>query len=240
MGSHMPARAWRLLVAAALLLGAAHAGAASLQVAPTSITVAAERQAEGLLLGNTGNAPLHAQVRVYRWTQVDGQDVLEATRDLAISPPMLEVASGGEQLVRVVRLGPAPAAIEASYRVVVDELPVAAADGGEGLRFVLRYSIPVFVASQAGTTAHSLSLVRTPDGQAIEISNAGNGHAQVSDLALITTDGQRHDIAPGLSGYVLPDSSVRWALPANAAARDGHFQARINGEATPRTLDAVR
>src|SRR5690606_27632881 len=108
----------------------------------------------------------HAQVRVYRWTQVDGQDVLEATRDLAISPPMLEVASGGEQLVRVVRLGPAPAATEASYRVVVDELPVAAvdaADGGEGLRFVLRYSIPVFVASQAGDTAHSLSLVRTPD-----------------------------------------------------------------------------
>ena len=54
------------------------------------------------------------------------------------------------------------------------------------------------------------------------------------------TDGQRHDIAPGLSGYVLPGASVRWVLPATIAARDGHFQARINGEATPRTLGAGR
>lgn len=239
MGSHVPARPWRLPIAAALLLVAAHAGAASLQVAPTNITVAAGRQAEGLLLGNTGSAPLQAQVRVYRWTQVDGEDVLAPTRDIAISPPMLEVPSGGEQLVRVVRLGPAPAATEASYRVVVDELPVAA-DSGEGLRFVLRYSIPVFVAPQAGATTHALSLARTRDGRALEIGNAGTGHAQVSDLAFITTDGQRHDIAPGLSGYVLPGANMRWALPAVAAARDGHFQARINGEATPRTLGADR
>lgn len=235
MGPHLAPRHRRFALAAALLLASAHAGAASLQVAPTSITVDAARQAEGLLLANTGDASLHAQARVYRWTQVDGEDVLEPTRDLAISPPMLEVAAGGEQLVRVVRLGLAPATVEASYRVVVDELPVDDG-GGEGLRFVLRYSIPVFIAAQAGEATPALSLGRSGDGRALEIANAGTGHARVSDLAFITADGQRHDIAPGLSGYVLPGASRRWQLPDAAVAGDGHFQARINGEATPRTL----
>ncbi|WP_149193848.1 fimbrial biogenesis chaperone [Luteimonas suaedae] len=235
---------WRTGCVAALLLASAVAGAASLQVTPTTVVVPADRSADGLVLSNNGQAPLHAQVRVFRWTQANGEDVLEPTTELAISPPMLELPPGGEQLVRVIRLGPPPAEVEASYRVIVDELPLEQPDGPEpqakGLRFVLRYSIPVFVAPQSRqTTAPVLHarLAGGPEARFLELENLGNGRAQVSDLAHVGPDGDRLVIAAGLSGYVLPGRNRRWALPAGlGTGSGGTFQARINGEAVERTL----
>ncbi|TDK26079.1 molecular chaperone [Luteimonas aestuarii] len=235
---------WRrsLCCAAALLLAAAAAGAASLQVTPTTVTVPAERAADGLILSNSGSAPLHAQVRVFRWTQVDGEDVLEPSTDLAISPPMLELAPGGDQLVRIVRLGPPPTGTEASYRVIVDELPLddTPAPGRRGLQFVLRYSIPVFLAPHGNPATAPILHARIggdADDRFLQLDNLGNGHAQVADLTHVAADGHGRVIAQGLSGYVLPGQTRRWSLPAGLdATPGGSFQARINGEAVERTL----
>lgn len=90
------------------VLAMAPALAAGLQVTPTSLTLQAKQSADGLWLSNTGSKPLQAQVRVYRWTQENDEERFEATRALAISPPMLELAPGARQLVRVIRLGAPP------------------------------------------------------------------------------------------------------------------------------------
>ncbi|RNF84912.1 fimbrial biogenesis chaperone [Montanilutibacter psychrotolerans] len=231
--------------------------AASLQVAPTTITLQARQAAEGLTLSNTGAQTLHAQLRVFRWTQHDGVDRLDATGDVVLSPPMLELAPGARQLVRIVRTGPAPVDREASYRVIVDELPIDAHDASRsGLRLALRYSIPVFLmpvnrpqsdvsrpdASQAqlSATLHA-RLGGAHPTRFIEIDNTGDAHAQIADLAFVGDDGQRVAVAPGLSGYVLPGQRMRWNLPVTLdlerdAGRDGAFKARINGEPGERTL----
>ncbi|QDH71844.1 fimbrial biogenesis chaperone [Marilutibacter alkalisoli] len=246
----MPTRclhAWSLLLLAtfALLATGQDVRAANLQVAPTSITLQARQSAGGLTLSNTGSEPLHAQLRVFRWTQNAGEDELEATSDIALSPPMIELAPGARQLVRIVRTGPPPAGHEASYRVIVDELPTAErGDGGEpaqpsppGLQFVLRYSIPVFLMPAGARELAPALRTRLVDGNRIEISNTGDGHAQVADLVFVGRDGQRIAIAPGLSGYVLPGQRKRWELPALfTTPPDGAFKARINGEPVERTL----
>lgn len=224
----------------------AQAGAASLQVSPTSVTVQAGQNAGGLTLSNTGTTPVHAQVRVYRWTQHDGEDRLEPTRDIAVSPPMLELAPGDRQLIRVIRPGAPPSGTEASYRLIVDELPVeGAADAAKpGLQFMLRYSVPVFVMPRdVAETATAIvpvlrtRLVRDGGRSFIEIANSGRQHAQVADLAFIDADGKRHAVAAGLSGYVLPGQARRWPLPATSTAPvAGTFKARINGEPVERSL----
>src|SRR5688500_4736362 len=110
---------WTLACVLSLAL-CATANGASLQVSPTSVTLQAPQNADGLTLTNTGTAPLHAQVRVFRWTQQDNEEKLEPTRDLAISPPMLQLAPGAQQLVRIIRLGSPPMDAETSYRLIVD------------------------------------------------------------------------------------------------------------------------
>lgn len=232
-------RTWGLACVLSLLL-CASANGASLQVSPTSVTLQARQNADGLTLTNTGTTPLHAQVRVFRWTQQGNEEKLEPTRDLAISPPMLEIAPGAQQLVRVIRLGPPPADAETSYRLIVDELPVETGETKRGLQFVLQYSVPVFLMPQGeAAIAPTLRtrLVREGDRSFLEIGNAGNQHAQIAELGYVTVGGQRHTIAAGLSGYVLPGKTKRWPLPATVTVSGtGTFKARINGEPVEQSL----
>lgn len=225
----------------ALLLASGPAMAASLQVAPTSVRLSARESAQGLWLSNTSDAPLHAQVRVFRWRQVNGEDVLEPTDAVAISPPMLELAPRSQQLVRVIRLSDAPDTTEGSYRVLVDELPIEgeARPAAAGLQFVLRYSVPVFVAPKASEIDATLSTrVVQQDGKPmLEVHNTGTAHAQVVDLEVTGQSGQTHSIVEGLAGYVLPGEHRRWPLPASApTGAQATFKAKINGEAQARAL----
>lgn len=224
------------LVAAACVLTTSLADASGLQVSPVSLTLPATQNAEGLWLSNTGDTVVHAQVRVYRWTQDERGDQLTPTRELLVSPPMLELAAGERQLIRAIRLGaPSTTGIEQTYRLVIDELPVAQPEE-QGLRYVLRYSVPVFV-QPAGPEPGSPELqwtLRREQGQAVvEVENRGATHAQLVNLVHADTQGRRTELAPGLLGYVLPGARMRWTLekiPPAALDGTGDWIATINGK----------
>lgn len=215
--------------------------AASLQLAPTSITLHAGQQADGLWLTNSGSAPMQVQARVYRWTQHAGRDELQPTDDLLVSPPMRGLAAGEKQLLRVVRAVPPPAGQEVGYRVIVDELP-GFDPAKTGTQFVLRYSVPIFLtppgdAGQAPAPRLQARLSADAQGQAVlEVSNGGTGHAQIADLALAGGDTPRA-VQAGLVGYVLPGQTMRWPLARPWRELQGAtLLARINGEPAQRPL----
>jgi fimbrial chaperone protein len=223
------------LLACVATLGCATAFASGLQVAPVSLTLKATQNADGLWLSNTGDSVVHAQVRVYRWTQEDDADKLAPTRGLVVSPPMVELAVGERQLIRAIRLGAPPTGgAEEAYRLIIDELPVHEPKQ-KGLQYVLRYSVPVFV-EPAGTLATppqlQWALEREGDKTLLEVANSGGTHAQIADVAYTDAAGQRTDIARGLLGYVLPGVHMRWAVKVPAAAlSDGvRWEAMINGK----------
>lgn len=223
---------------AAATLFASLASASGLQVSPIGLRLASTAQADALWLTNTGSEPVHAQVRVFRWSQAGGKDVLEPSRDLVVSPPMVTIAPGDRQMVRVIRQIAAPSGTEASYRVIVDELPIDAGDR-PGLKFVLRYSVPVFLAP-AGDPAMKAALQASwedsPDGPMLRVNNAGNEHAQIADVAWHGAKGQRTVLLAGLVGYALPGSTMSWHLPLGASHAGGAVKARINGEPSESTL----
>jgi len=240
--------AWLLSAAVALTLVLANGvfltptHAASLQLAPTSLSLSAQQTADGLWLSNSGSTPVQVQTRAYRWTQHDGQEQLEPTQDLVVSPPMRTLAAGERQLIRVIRARPAPSGQEQCYRIIVDELPSADADR-KGMQFVLRYSVPIFLlpaGSTDPTPRLTAQVVAASDGNAqIQISNTGNGHAQVADLRH-QVDGAPKTALNGLVGYVLPGQTMRWSLGAPLSQFDrGAIIARINGEVDERTLLAA-
>lgn len=233
------------IAAAVAALQPVGASAAGLQVAPISLTLDARRGADGLWLSNTGDAVLNAQVRVFHWTQANGEDQLTASRGLAASPPMLKLEPGARQLVRVIRTGAAPAEREDAFRLLVDEVPNEAAQA-DGLNFVLRYSVPVFVAPAAATRPAPRLDWSLHDGAAttLEVANAGSMHAQLASLVFTGDDGGSIQVSDGLLGYVLPGATMRWPLHGErtAFAHGGRLSARINGEplATPVVLPAPR
>ena len=220
-------------LALALWMGiAAAAPSGDLRIEPVSLTLAPDAGAASLWLSNGRQAPLHAQVRIFAWTQQNGGEVLATTRDLAVSPPLLQVPGQGRQLVRVVRLAPAGPATETAYRLIVDELPAAGAtDGGR-----LRYSIPVFLAPAAAVAGPRLSARIEADGRGqrhLRVDNSGDRHARIANLSFVGTGGREHLLAPNLAGYVLPGRYKHWPMPEDAGEPPyGRFQAEVDGTPT--------
>lgn len=218
------------------MLACGGAQASGLQVSPVSLTLQASRNADGLWLSNTGDNPVHAQVRVYHWTQQGGEQQLTPSQGLVASPPMLGLAAGDKQLIRVIRIGAPPTGVDAAedaYRIAIDELPVDTS-GKSGLQFVLHYSVPVFVEpAGAPPTAPNLQWHLRRDGNRVQlqVDNSGSGHAQLAGVSYVDPSGHRIEIAKGLLGYVLPKGDMRWELkqPAASFANGGHFEATVNG-----------
>lgn len=218
------------------LLFSGYAAASGLQVTPVTLTLEQTQRAEGIWLSNSGDNPINAQVRVFRWSQSSYKDQLAASQGLVISPPMLTIPPGGKQLIRVIRTGSA-AKVEDAYRLSINELPQSAAKKNN-LQFVLHYSVPVFIQPPGVTDTYAKLQwqIQHSDGRAwLEVSNQGDGHAQLSEVNIITASGSRRNITPGLLGYVLPGSTMRWPLPASAGQGE-KLEAMVNGKKTVQTL----
>lgn len=236
-----------LLLAQAVLAG-------SLQVAPISLEFAPDEQAQGLWLSNSGDTPIRAQVRVQEWIQVDGKEQLLPTRELAASPPILEIAPGQQQLVRIVRLQPLVPAREMTYRLLVDELPGSGQPTATGLQFLLRYSIPVFVLPQGKTPSNapreqvksdlstlSASLQGNGDTATLTLDNAGRQRVRLSQLVHVDAKGTRTELIPGLVGYVLAGQRMQWPVPLKVEAlHSGELKAKFNDDQQEQSLSLDR
>jgi len=229
-----------LFVGAVLYSGMAMA--AGLQVSPISLSLQARENASGLTLSNSSNHVMNAQVRIQRWMQDDTGDQLVPSRELLASPPMTELKPGEQQLVRIIRAKAPPQgtdAVEGSYRILINEIPVKLPEQTSGLQFALSYSLPVFVQPLGiNKTSPQLhwSMHPQPNNEQVKIrvSNLGNGHAKLSGLSFVDTAGNSLDLHQGLLGYVLPGATMYWTLKISPSAltSEGTFKVILNGTKT--------
>lgn len=228
--------------------------AGSLQVAPILLEFGNTQASQTLWLTNSGTEPLRAQIRVQHWTQDAGQESLQPSDALLASPPLVDIDAGHSQLVRMLQARPGAQAGEDAFRLIVDELPGTASSASSNLRFLLRYSIPVFVLAEGATPQLERSGRREPTdptplqgrwsvrgGTAtLSLHNRGRQRIRISQLSWSPPSGPPIDITPGLLGYVLAGSQMLWMLPLPAALpASGTLHARLNDDADPQPLPQV-
>jgi fimbrial chaperone protein len=243
-----------MLAAYAALMLLASAGATagtSVLIWPLDPTIEAGEKAEALWLENVGNVPVTLQIRVFAWDQVDFKDRYSEQRVVVGTPPFTTIEPGKKQLVRLTLTAPVPAGEERAFRVIVDEIPSQAPVESSGLRFQMRYSLPLFVygeglwkkrqsrsAKVQAQPALSWKLVEDDGVRYLEVSNTGSGNARLSQVRLVKgVDGASDaiDVATGLLGYVLPGRVMRWPAP-DGASQDHQFQVHLDANAPPLTL----
>jgi fimbrial chaperone protein len=203
---------FRLLCVATCVAGAAPALASSFNISPIRVELASGRRTEALTLRNADEAPVVVQVHVVAWSQRDGIDQFDATHEMLVTPPVLQLAGNGQQIVRVALRGQPDRSQELAYRVVFEEVPQAAPAGFTGLRVALRLSVPIFIAPSVGKAHADLSweLHPLPDGQLeVAATNHGSAHSQVTDFEVQSSGAALRDMT---GKYVLPGSRVSWVL----------------------------
>jgi fimbrial chaperone protein len=187
---------------------------ASLRVAPVLIDLSAPTATSNIRVWNDAPKAINVQVRIFRWSQRDGQDVFTPAENVVASPPITQLKPGGENMVRIVRTSKEPVKGEESYRMIVDELPPAGKQAATVV-MVVRHSIPVFFADgTASSPAVSWSIKPVSGGYNVSAENRGDRRFKLANLSL-TNGGTAVAKRDGLVGYVLGRSTATWFVPAN-------------------------
>ena len=195
-----------------VLSGNAGATAQSLSIMPTSIFLQPTEQATLLKLTNRGSTETSIQLRAFAWSQDEsGQDQLEPTDLIAVSPPIATVPAAGAQTIRLL-LRRTPTAREATYRILVDQIP--SVNQTEQIRVALRLSLPVFAQPEGRSSAEPLryELERVGDALDLVATNPGVRHDMLSDIQLKISSGATLSPGTGGSPYILARSTRRWRL----------------------------
>lgn len=187
--------------------------AMSLRVAPALLDVPPSAMATQLTLRNGSTRPVTVQLRIFRWIQKGGQEILEPTMDVVVSPPMITLPHRDEYVVRVVRVTKLPIVGEENYRLIVDELPELSTRQNGTVSFILRQSIPVFFSSPDIRPAEVNWSVHRSDGNLIlSARNVGAKRLRVAKLSLSVPRSVTVSKRDGLVGYVLGGSEMSWVL----------------------------
>lgn len=188
--------------------------AASLQVAPVSVEVLSPNATATVTIRNEGNRPLNAQIRVFRWTIVDGAEQLVPTNDVVASPPMASLAPGADYTIRIVRTVKNAVEREEAYRLLIDEIPDGSRKMSSGVNIAVRYSIPVFFIKDTSKQASiKWWIEKTATRYHLMASNVGERRVRIANLKLRDANGKTITFGTGLVGYALANSTTRWPFP---------------------------
>lgn len=203
---------------AAILIGlflSLAAGAQSLSVLPVNIFFAPGQTATSMTVTNKGTSATAIQIRAFDWSQKDNGDQLTDSRMVLVSPPLATIAPGATQVIRLI-LRQSPENREATYRILLDQIPPPAQAGV--VHFVLRLSIPIFAKPEIRSFADVQFHVEREAGQIYLVAqNAGNLHEAIRDIVLTTKEGRKLKAEAGSSPYILAGVARRWHIGAQDA-----------------------
>jgi fimbrial chaperone protein len=211
-----PYRWMAVMVNAAVVSLAISGGGAAGQtiaVVPVNIFFVPGQSTATLTVTNRGTEETAIQIRPYVWNQAEGNDQLDATRALIISPPIVSIAAGATQLVRLLLRQPA-ADKEATYRILLDQIPPPPKTGI--VHVVFRLSIPIFSQPPKRAAPHVQFHVECADGEIYLVgTNDGSRHEVIRDIELSTSNGNKMKADARLSPYILAGATRRWHIAAS-------------------------
>jgi fimbrial chaperone protein len=225
------------LLAIGMLAAALPAAASSISVAPIRVELSGAKRTAVLTVRNSDDSPVVVQARPVAWTQRDGEDQLDDTHDLVVTPPIFTIPGKGQQVLRIALLRDADATRELDSRMVLSEVPSSVTPETTGLRVALRITLPVFIAAQAHTGAEVAWSHKWQSDGTLEITaqNRGTAHLQILDFAVqgAKAAGQ---VAPH---YLLPGTIVHWELHPDGVAHDAPLVLKGHSDAGDFTVTSA-
>ncbi|MEM7022297.1 MAG: fimbria/pilus periplasmic chaperone [Pseudomonadota bacterium] len=185
--------------------------AGTLTVWPVRVSLPAQGKAQVVSLTNEGDVSTLVQVEVLGWEDDPNVEELLPTRDVLVVPPVVEVAAGSSQIIRLALRKPLELEQEASYRLVITEVPREVGTD-QGISFAVRLNLPVFVTPDGALPQPSWSLASTGGDTTLTLDNQGNAHVRVTRLSLFAEGGAEPLFVSDQGGYVLAGGERSWSV----------------------------
>ena len=192
------------------LFAPALAIAGSFMAFPVKLYIDTNSKTQVLKIRNQGDERLTLQLEGKTWFQnAAGEDIYEPTQEIVFFPKIFDIEKGGERIVRVGYQGQRILTKEKTYRLFIEELPVAK-PGELALKFSLRLAIPIFVKSIKENLDWAIEAVGfSGEWLTVTVSNSGDVHMNVDKINAIGVDERGNQVfSQNLTGwYVLEGSS---------------------------------
>jgi len=193
-----------------LLLAGPAATAQSLAVLPVNILFSPGQKASSLTVTNKATSETAIQIRAFAWAQKDDGDQLTESDAVVLSPPLATIAPGASQVVRLI-LRKLPQGREATYRILIDQIPPPAEPGM--VHMVLRMSIPIFAEPPTRAVPHVQFHLEIDAEKLVLVGiNDGLSHEVIRDVVLTTSDGRKLKGDSSASPYILAGVTRPWAI----------------------------
>lgn len=208
----------RLLCCLLAVASAAPASAGSLRVDPVHISIGESRRSAAVTVVNTAAEPVMIRAYPLAWSQVDGEDVYSETNAVIVSPPIVTMAAGAKQVIRIGFRN--PGASRGAWRLVIEEVPQPRLES-DGIQVALRLNLPLFVQLKAAKAGDlRWSAWRAHDGiWTLEAQNPSSGYVRLEPVDFTGATGIRHASWLRL-GTVLPNSHRRWRIEGEPDVAD--------------------
>jgi fimbrial chaperone protein len=184
----------------------------SLSVVPVNIFFSPGQKSASLTVINTVNSETAIQIRGYGWDQKNGDDQLTDSDAVVVSPPIARMAPGATQVIRII-LRKTPAGREATYRILIDQIPPPAEPGM--VHMVLRLSIPIFAKPPTRAVPHLQFHMEMDAGKLFLVGiNDGLSHEAIRGIELLASDGRILKQEVSTSPYILAGATRHWLIAA--------------------------
>jgi fimbrial chaperone protein len=212
---------------ALLLAAVANHAAATFSVSPIRVELDAQHHTSILTVSNSGHEMLRMQVRAMHWGMAkDGKWDLSPSDDLIATPELIEVAPGDSMQLRIGSMED-PGTTEASYRLLIDELPNLSEDTGPHkplVKVLTQVSLPVYLEPAQPKRDPVLRSAAIENGTLlVGIGNEGTQRLDAQGARVSLSDSAGHVVArrDQTTNYVLAGSTdfLRMKLPAALCAK---------------------
>lgn len=161
-------------------------------VAPTSVELLHSRQVATIQVSNPGPQLMRIQASATKLSPTRDGVEREPTNELVVVPALAELRPGARQVFRVALRRSEPSLIERNYRLLLQEVAVAAQEAGVSARLTIAHDLPVSILPAAATehrvTWSVCAPAATPPGRAtagcLLLHNQGNRRIRIASLTL--------------------------------------------------------
>ncbi len=162
------------------------ASAISFDIKPVRIFLDARTKIEKIVVKNTSDEDISLQLKAYKWSQdAEGKDAYEETSDIIVFPKIVTMKKEEDRIIRVgTKLN--SGAIEKTYRIYINEIPVAGdAPQGAALRMLVKAGIPLFLSPLKPTPKGKIESISVKHGMLeMMLKNDGNLHFIIRSITV--------------------------------------------------------
>lgn len=206
----------------------------SLQVYPVRLEMVPRQKTTSLEVVNTGEEPIVFEIKPVKWKNIFGQDRLEDTNDIIISPPILSIAPGEKQIIRVGITVPPDPHRGGVYRLKLREVPSPDEKVAPrlGIRALLNVSVPLVIAPVVPPKPQANWTVRKvgKDKVVVGMQNTGESYISLNQISLTKENEKRAFLRQPIGYYLIPNAKKEFELKLPCSFKNKYVELEAKTE----------